>query len=196
MRLHLDPDTKRTYYSWQAMKSRCYKKGDVDYARYGGRGITVCTRWRESFDAFIADVGLSPSPEHSIDRYPDNNGNYEPSNVRWATTVEQAQNRRNSLPPITHNGVTKPLTDWARECGLSPEVLKHRHEVIGMSFGDAMTTPLLRNPIFIEYQGSPILATEFAKLCGLPYYIVCNRIKAGWSVERIKNTPHRKLKKS
>ena len=78
------------------MKQRCrYSKGR-DYHRYGGRGITIYPAWFESFKTFLADVGPKPTPEHSLDRI-DNDGNYEPGNVRWATSKEQAANRENSL---------------------------------------------------------------------------------------------------
>jgi hypothetical protein len=76
------------------MNARCYYPKASEYARYGGRGITVCDRWRESYEAFLADVGRKPSRAHSIDRFPDVDGNYEPGNVRWATAKEQADNRR------------------------------------------------------------------------------------------------------
>lgn len=79
--------------TWHSMKKRCYTPGHGSYAYYGGRGITVCERWRESFSAFLEDVGPRPTPNHSLDRI-DNNGNYEPSNVRWATASEQMANRR------------------------------------------------------------------------------------------------------
>lgn len=75
------------------MISRCYNPKSSDFQNYGGRGIEVCKRWRLSFEDFIADMGPRPSPDHSIDRInPD--GNYQPSNCRWATAKEQMNNRR------------------------------------------------------------------------------------------------------
>ena len=77
------------------MLDRCFNPGCKDWHRYGGRGITVCERWRD-YNNFLADMGRKPSPALSIDRYPDNNGNYEPGNCRWATAKQQSANRRNS----------------------------------------------------------------------------------------------------
>ena len=82
------------YRAWKAMKERCSYPSHVRFDRYGGRGIEVCERWRNSYEAFLADMGRKPSPKHSLDRHPDNNGNYEPGNVRWATPSEQAWNKR------------------------------------------------------------------------------------------------------
>lgn len=81
------------YGSWAAMIKRCTDPNHVGYGNYGGRGITVCDRWLDSFDAFVEDMGPKPTPSHSIDRV-DVNGNYEPANCRWATPVEQRANRR------------------------------------------------------------------------------------------------------
>lgn len=79
--------------AWSGMKDRCLRKGNKKYKHYGGRGITICKEWIESFDAFLRDVGPRPGPELSIDRI-DNNDGYHPGNVRWATHKEQCLNRR------------------------------------------------------------------------------------------------------
>lgn len=81
------------YRCWIEFRRRCVNKDRHDYKNYGGRGITVCDRWRNSFPNFLADMGRKPSPELSIDRI-DNEGNYEPGNCRWATAKQQRANRR------------------------------------------------------------------------------------------------------
>lgn len=81
------------YRAWYNMIERCYSEGYKKYHRYGGRGITVCAQWQTDFQAFMDHVGLRPSAKHSLDRHPDNEGNYEPGNVRWATPKEQQRNR-------------------------------------------------------------------------------------------------------
>lgn len=102
---------------WRAMIARCHSPSDPHYPRWGGRGITVCDRWRESPAAFLEDMGPRPSPNHEIDRYPDNNGNYEKSNCRWATRKENGRNtRKNKM--VTYQGETLTLVEWCERLGL------------------------------------------------------------------------------
>jgi len=106
------------YAAWRGMINRCEVKGINDFHLYGGRGICVCPEWRKNFHAFLRDVGPKPTPRHTLDRFPDQNGNYEPGNVRWATWTEQQHNRRNNIN-AERNGETKNLKEWARILGLS-----------------------------------------------------------------------------
>lgn len=89
------------YNAWDSMKQRCLNVNNCSYKHYGGRGIKVCDRWLESFNNFLEDMGIKPSIEYSIDRI-NVNGNYEPSNCRWSTPKQQANNRRNNARYTTH----------------------------------------------------------------------------------------------
>jgi hypothetical protein len=100
--IHGETNENRTieYEAWISMKGRCGNPNATGFKNYGGRGIIVCERWLKSYLAFLADMGRRPSPGHSIDRI-DNDGNYEPGNVRWATRHEQNKNKRPSVPKGT-----------------------------------------------------------------------------------------------
>ena len=89
------------YHSWKGMINRCTNKNHHKYSSYGARGITVCDRWLNSLDNFIKDMGDRPSLDYSLDRI-NNDGNYEPSNCRWATRSQQMRNRR----PKSNSGVS------------------------------------------------------------------------------------------
>lgn len=81
---------------WRGIKDRCYNPNRPEYKRYGGRGIKMCDEWKNDFTAFYKDMGNRPSPQHSVDRI-DQDGDYEPSNCRWATRVEQQNNMRGNV---------------------------------------------------------------------------------------------------
>lgn len=92
-----------TYRTWYNMKTRCENPRSSKYRFYGGRGIKLCERWR-SFEAFLYDMGERPSAAHTIDRYPNKDGDYEPNNCRWATQKEQNANRRSSRAVVRGDG--------------------------------------------------------------------------------------------
>jgi hypothetical protein len=126
------------------MVARCYssKPGDRNYAFYRGAGVKVCERW-QSFENFLADMGPKPSPKHSLDRFPDAGGDYEPDNCRWATAKEQARNWKTRNRRIEFRGENLLLSEWAERLGLTRESLKGRIDT-GWSVERALTTPAIR----------------------------------------------------
>lgn len=137
-RTHGRSGTKE-YAIWRGIKDRCLNPSNHAYRYYGGRGITVCDRWRNSFENFLADVGLKP-PGMSLDRWPNNDGNYEPGNVRWATRKQQANNTSaNRL--LEMNGRTMNLSAWAEETGISQYNISQRIIRLRWSTERALTTP-------------------------------------------------------
>ncbi len=112
---HKMTDT-RVYEIWIGMKQRCNNPNYAPFKKYGARGIKVCDRWLESFENFLADMGEPPTSKHSIDRI-DNNGNYQPSNCRWATPEEQGCNRRTNVV-IKFNDKEQCLSKWCKELNL------------------------------------------------------------------------------
>lgn len=131
-----------TYQTWINMISRCKYPSHGSYKYCGARGIRVCDRWKD-FSLFLADMGERPSTKHSIDRI-DNDGHYEPGNCRWATRAEQHRNMRQNVN-VTIDGVTKCVTDWAREYGMVPSTIMARINVMGWDPVRAVTTPLQLN---------------------------------------------------
>lgn len=91
------------YDIWCAIKKRCFNPSDPAYKYYGARGITICDKWRNSFESFIIDIGVRPQPKLSLDRI-NNDGNYEPGNVRWTTWHIQNSNKRNPKRRVAERG--------------------------------------------------------------------------------------------
>ncbi len=122
----MEKPTKHPLYSvWSGMKNRCFNSNSRDWPRYGGRGITVCDRWRNSFDNFVADMGPRP-PGLILDRR-DNNGNYEPGNCRWVDSMTSGFNVR-SIRMLTINGRTQHAAAWGREYGMDPGLIINRYD--------------------------------------------------------------------
>ncbi|BAW18975.1 hypothetical protein [Ralstonia phage RP12] len=126
------------YCIWSGIKKRCYNKNSRKYKDYGGRGITMCDEWRESFEAFYADMGPRPSLGHSIDRKNNDEG-YSKENCRWATAEEQQNNKRSNLLHEL-DGILKTLTQWCRELEMNYHTIYQRIYVQGMSFEEAIVT--------------------------------------------------------
>lgn len=112
-----------TYIIWTNMKARCLNESAPYYKNYGGRGIKVCDRWKDSFENFLEDMGERPEGL-TLERI-DSNGNYEPSNCKWDNWTNQMNNRRVNRK-VTYDGRTQTIAQWSREVGVDPSVIRNR----------------------------------------------------------------------
>ena len=128
------------HHVWRKILERCSNPKAKDFPDYGGRGIQVCERWRQSFEAFLVDMGRRPSPLHSIDRYPNTDGDYEPTNCRWATAIEQGRNKRNNRI-LTHAGRSATVAEWSGLVGIPSGTIIARLR-LGWDESRALTAPL------------------------------------------------------
>lgn len=124
----------------QGMIQRCHNPKNPSFRDYGARGISVCERWRDSFDAFLRDVGPRPSVHHTIERI-DNDRSYEPGNCIWATRAEQNRNTRQNAH-LTIDGRTQCRAAWAAESGIPAKTIRDRIERLGWSVRDAVFKPV------------------------------------------------------
>lgn len=135
-----------TYRSWDAMIARTTHPSSAGFAHYQRLGITVCDRWRHGdgtlsgFACFLADMGERPSKDHTLDRWPDMAGNYEPGNCRWATRQEQGNNRATNVT-VAYKGQEYTMAELARATGLPKEFLRHRITRAGWSVEEAVEAP-------------------------------------------------------
>jgi hypothetical protein len=189
---HASKEVKsRTYSIWTNMINRCTNPKIHNWMDYGGRGIFVCQRWRESFENFLSDMGEVPAGL-SIDRI-NNDLGYEPNNCRWATAIDQQNNTsRNHI--VEFRGESMTIAQWAAKTGISANVLYARINRWGWSTERALTTPsrqrlLLSEPVSIEYQGRTQTLAEWAVERGLGYYTLKQRIvDRDWSIEKALET--------
>lgn len=130
------------YFRWYEIKNRCLRSERKDWPRYGGRGIQMCTRWF-TFENFIADVGQPPFPGAQLDRI-DNDGDYEPGNVRWVTNRENQMNASTAVL-VTVDGKQLNWKVWAAQLGVSHQALSYRAKVLGSR--EAAIRSVMRQPI-------------------------------------------------
>lgn len=179
------------------MISRCYNNKNKSYADYGGRGITVCDRWRNSFPDFIKDMGKKPTGL-SIDRI-ENNGNYEPGNCRWANSFNQANNTRKNVY-LTYKGETRTVNQWARHLNLANSTLRNRLDKLNWPIDKAFNVnPDYGNRKYIRsdkitHNGQCHTLVKWAKVTGIKIQTLRKRIKLNWSIEKALTTPVRKQK--
>lgn len=121
---HAGSSSDPEYYAWRGAISRCTNPRNPKWSLYGGRGISVCERWLASYDAFLTDMGHRPTADHSLDRI-NGNGNYEPSNCRWATAVEQNNNRSNNKY-VDVGGELMSIAQASRALGIPDATLRRQ----------------------------------------------------------------------
>jgi hypothetical protein len=164
------------YRAWQKMKDRCLNPKNKYFHHYGGRGITVCARWLESFQNFYADMGPRPFAKHSIDRV-NNNGNYEPGNCQWRSRRAQNNNRRTNIV-IEFNGESHTQTEWSRITGVHERYICYR-----LNAGWSTEQALSLNPVRPRHRLTPEQTRE-----------ICDGAKAGSSITSLaklyKTTPY------
>lgn len=128
------------YHAWEGLIQRCTNPNNPKYPKWGGRGIKVCDRWVNSFENFFEDMGKRPSKNHSLDRFPNNDGHYELTNCRWANRQEQANNRRSNFI-VEYKGQKEPLKKLTDLYGLRYSIVIQRIKKLGWSVSDAFEKP-------------------------------------------------------
>lgn len=159
------------------MKTRCYNSNYEFFDNYGGRGITVCDRWRNNFKDFIEDMGERPEGEYSIERL-DNDGNYEPSNCKWADRKEQANNRRNNLDYLTHDGKTLSVLEWSELLTLPLQTIYARMRR-GYPISDVLSTETVT---LLYCDGDELTVKTWSEKSGISVGNINIRLKRGWSI--------------
>ncbi len=184
---------KLEYSTWDNMIRRCEDKNKNKYEAYGGMGIKVCAAWHD-FYVFLADMGPRPSKDHSIDRI-DGTGDYEPSNCRWATLVEQNSNKKNNVY-VTIDGITKHSADWAKVSGVNPKTIRDRLKS-GMPPREAVFSKVSnsRSEVKLEISGEFLNLSEWSRRSGISTTGISKRLKAGMTPHDAVFTPRKKATK-
>lgn len=179
------------YKVWTCMKQRCLNPKNPDYHLYGGRGITICDRWKNDFRNFLNDMGNPPNQgQHkgqlSIHRI-DNDKGYYPGNCRWANTEEQALEKRRMVT-LTINGETKPLLTWCKEHDIlyATAIARLRH---GWDHKDIIFHPIATKRGAITYKGKTMRLADWAREIGISSTTLGARLRSGWSIEKTLTHP-------
>lgn len=172
---------------WSHVKARCINPKTIGFHLYGGRGIKVCERWINSFENFYNDMGPRPSSKYSIDRI-DVNRDYSPENCRWATKEEQLANRRNTRHE-TVDGVSKPLTVWAKEYGMDYQTALYRIHNLGWDAKKALTIPVNKELKSCKH-GHPYPESFYYLKNGRRDCKLCMKIRGERYRERLKQKNH------
>jgi len=177
------------YQIWSQIKQRCFNENHPKYKNYGGRRITMDPRWRDSFSAFLEDVGPRPGPDHTIDRV-DNDKGYFPSNVRWATRKEQARNTRvNRI--VRFEGKDYVLAEFAEKVCMDRKLLQQRLES-GLSVEEAISRPVEGGNLYITWKWETHSLATWAQKLKINYMTLYSRIfKMKWPLEKAFETGHK-----
>ena len=182
----------RVYRIYRNMMARC---ADATLPRYGGRGVKVCEHWLQSFENFYEDMGDPPTRCHSIERK-NNNGDYCPSNCRWATRKEQNRNTSRNIF-LEFGGERLVLKDWAIRLGLCEATLRGRlrrgwtvEEVLSVGKRSSKEVQVGRKSgnHFLTYDGKTLVIAEWARILGIGKSTIRQRILAGWTTEKALTT--------
>lgn len=167
--------------SWRAMKGRCYNPNNAKYGNYGAKGIRVHPELF-TFAGFIKHLGRKPTRKHSVDRYPNKKGNYEPGNVRWATQRQQCRNMEKNKQ-YTAFGKTMCMVEWAEEAGMSVQTLSWRLHEEKQPIEVALR-PVSKVKTYTAF-GKTLTIRQWASRLGLTHGGVYSRIQRGWTKEKI-----------
>lgn len=186
----LEGKPTKEYHSYHNMKKRCLDPKSVKYPRYGGRGISICQRWMESFENFITDMGRCPTGL-TLERK-NNDGNYGPENCCWASHQHQSNNQSTNHH-LMFDGLNLTIAQWARKTGMSRDVIRQR---IGL--GWPVDRALTEKPqdqsakkLRIEHMGKSLSIRGWTRELGIGKNVISERIKRGWTPEKAVSTPVR-----
>lgn len=177
----------KAFRTWSTIQSRCKSQEIAKKSVYADRGILVCNEWLESFENFYRDMGDPPTSNHSIDRI-DNNKGYSKENCRWATTKEQALNRR-TVKMITHNGVTMCESDWSKKLFGSSSTLSKRIRKYKMSLQEAFDKPNGFKNKLITFNGETKTQNAWSIELFDSTTVLYQRLKKGMSIQEAMTKP-------